>query len=792
MRSSLTSRNVCRRLLASSHGFSSPASALSGLSQASSSSSSPRSTRRRRALLQPPSHRTFLSFFKSKPPREIKAAGFEPGFSTFIEFRSNTLNKVKPPSRDVLLEAVRAFFNHKLRYKKPVNKTQAFVARLVIEHLQAERNGRADAPQPSDEGERKAWMPQPMLNRDDLEKALRALAIYHRNGKSKDVANLAVFVYEELQALKRSLLAWKRASESKRTFSEIHSEDLLLLLTILTNHDQTMVAANILSKFNGVVVDPANPTSSDDKGTRNKLLKLHLLVLRGYGREGDLFRLREYAKMLCDSGFPYTFDFATSMTGVLASIGEDGEAELREWFEKPLDQKNPNREGQIEHLQSPKAYMDLVTFCSKTGRQPDWLKKALQELCDMNPPKRWWDVILNWAVCQGKDIGHIKKMIDVMTQVNPDDEAVRSDIQTINGMLKLAIAQKEYFLAERINSLASELGLRPDAETYLSMLKARIAGQDSRGAASAFQDVIHSGSITPGSETSEVVNQYLRYLCSTTDSPTVIRSLSHVEAQQGELEPETVVDVCLKFLRDDRTMEVVDTLGLHLTQFSMDERLVVRKELLQYCLDMSISTARAWDVYSLLRQFLPETSKEERTQLMKAFFSRKRPDMACHIFGHMRSHPDDKIRPDLDTYVICLENLGLFPDSESLTMVHNMFKMDALIQPSTRLYNAFIIAYTGCGEPRKAFEFWRQVANSKDGPTYKSLELVFRACQKLPYGYDRAKVIWDKMQGLEVDVPAPVYDAYILMLAGQAQLDKVKTMLVARHTDYAEEPAQIL
>lgn len=789
MRSSLSSRNVCRRLVVCSPGLSSPASALSGLSRASSS---PRSTRHRRALVQPPSRRTFLSFFKQKPPREIKTVGFEPGFETFIEFRSNTVNKVKPPSREVLLQAVRAFFDHKLLHKKPVNKTQAFVARLVIEHLQADRPGRAGAPQPANDLERKAWLAQPMLNREDLQKALRALAIHNRHGTSKDVADLAVFIYQELKALKISLPSWKGADERKRKLSEIHSDDLPRLFTILTHHNQTTLAAEMLSKLKDVVIDPAKPRSRDEEGTRNKLFELHLKVLRGYGREGDHYRLRAYAKMLCSAGFPYTPEFAMSMTNAFASMGEDGEEELREWFEKPLVHEDPSRDRQLDNLQSPKAYMDLVTFSSKTGRQPDWLKTALQELCDMNPPKRWWDVILKWAVCQGKDIGHIRHMIGVMAQVNPKDESVRADILTFNGMLRVAIAHKEYFLAERINSLASELGLRPNADTHISLLKARIAGQDNIGAASAFQDVIHAGSIKPGSEANEVLNLYLRYLCSIADSPTVIDSLSRVEAQEGQLEPETVVEVCLKFLRDDRTMEVVDTLGLHLTQFSMDERRIVGKELLLYCLDMSISTARAWDVYSLLRQFLPETSKEQRTQVMKAFFSRKRPDMACHIFGHMRSHADDKIRPDSETYIICLENLGSFPDLESLTMVHNMYKMDALIQPSTRLYNAFMIAYTGCNEPRKAYEFWRQVANSKDGPTYKSLELAFRACQKLPYGYDRAKVIWDKMHSLEVDIPAPVYDAFILMLAGQAQLDKAKAMLLARHTDYAEEPAQIL
>lgn len=784
MRSSLSSRNVCRRLLLS-HGLSSPASALSGLSYASA----PRSTRYRRALVQSPSHRTFLSFFRQKPPRDIKAAGFEPGFNTFIDFRANTLNNVKPPSREDLLQAVRDFFDYKLLLRKPVNGTQAFVARLVIEYLQADRPGRTGESEPATGTQRKAWLAQPMLSKDDLQKVLHGLAIYNRRGKSQDVAELATFVYEELKALKMSLLG-KRGTDHK--LSEMRSDELHRLVTILTHHDQTSQAADIVSKFEDLVADPANPISKEDEGKRNKLFVLHLLVLRGYGREGNYYRLREYAKLLCSSGFPYTSEFSASMTNAFASMGEAGEEELREWFEKPLADVKSSKDRMFRNIPSPRAYMDLVNFSSRTGRQPEWLKTALQNLCDMNPPKRWWDVILKWAVFQGKDIGHIRKMIGVMTQVNPEDESICVDISTINGMLGVALANKEHFLAERINSLGSELGLRPNTETYISLLKARIAGQDSIGAASAFQDIIHTGPISPSSETSEAINLYIRYLCSTADSTNVIENLSRVEAQQGEFEPETVVDVCLKLLRDDKTMEVVDTLGLHLSQSSMDDRRVVRSELLLHCLDMTISTARAWDAYSILRQFLPETSREERTRLMKAFFSRKRPDMACHIFGHMRAHSDDDIRPDLDTYVVCLENLGAFPDSESLTMVHNMFKMDALIHPSTRLYNAFIIAYTGCNQSRKAFEFWRQVANSKDGPTYKSLELVFRACQKLPYGYDKAKVIWDKMHSLEVDIPANVYDAYILMLAGQAQLDKAKAMLLARHADYAEEPAQIL
>jgi hypothetical protein len=151
----------------------------------------------------------------------------------------------------------------------------------------------------------------------------------------------------------------------------------------------------------------------------------------------------------------------------------------------------------------------------------------------------------------------------------------------------------------------------------------------------------------------------------------------------------------------------------------------------------------------------------------------------------MRAHPDERIRPDLDTYVLCLEGLGAVPDEESLGMVHNMFKMDTMIQPNVRLLNALMIAHTSCDQPRRAFDYWGQIANLPEGPTYQSLEHVFRACQKIPYGYDRAKLIWEKIQKLDVDIPENVYDAYTLMLAGQMELEKTKDMLLFKQVEYA-------
>lgn len=728
-----------------------------------------------------------------------------------MKFHANTLDKVKPPSDEQMVQAFRLFFKTKLSSQKAVNPTQALLIRQAVEHLQSDKTDAQDAPNVNAKKKNSA---DDKLSTDDLLQALRALAIQHRQGPSEDVAELATVIYNELEPNKttaddkdakfNSVLQRYMLEPIQTTADNQNVEDKLAKLnpvlqryiSILTHHKQTLKAAGIVSEFQNLVTDDKAKSEETGKACQQRLFDIHLLVLRGYAREADHDRLRSYAQMMCDAGFPYTPLFQLNLTGAFASMGEAGEKELQEWFEKPLADGKWSKILASEHLPHPKTYLHLIKFASQIGRQPEWINTALQQLCDSNPQKRWWDVIFQWAVYQGKDISHLRKMVDVVVQVNPevnpDDESVRVDILTINGMLEAAIAKKEHFLAERINSMASELGLRPDERTHMALLRARIEGQDKIGAASTFDEIVHSGQFLPDSRLSKAANLYIRSACVGSTSAEIIQAVSRFEARHGELEPVTVADVCMRFLRDDQKMEVVDTLGLHLNQFSMDERRLIRTEFLQYCLDMSISTARAWDTYSLLRQFWPETPKEERTKIMQAFFSRKRPDMACHVFGHMRAHPDNAYRPDLDHYVLCLENLGAYPDRNSVAMIHNMLKMDARIQPSTKLYNAFIIAFTGSNETRKAFEFWRQVANSKDGPTYKSLELVFRACQRMPYGHDRAKVIWDKMATLEVDVPVNVYDAFILMLAGQGRLGDAGRMLLQRFAEYDEEPSQIL
>ncbi|KAK7746379.1 hypothetical protein SLS53_002338 [Cytospora paraplurivora] len=688
-----------------------------------------------------------MNLFK-KPPREIKDTGFEPGFGTFVEFHARTVQGTKLPPSEELIKAFRKFFDFKLLRKKPLNTTQAFCATLLLKHIQS-----------TDDGSK--------LELRDLQRASYAISLKPGRGGTSEHVRFATEIYNQITALKYS----GRPLSDEDRLAELRSDDLERYVIALIRHGATNMAADFLSSFQSLYgqFNPRRP---------NALNRLRMLILKGFGKEGNETRLREFADGLIEAGYDYSAEFHEIMTCFYAGIDGDGEHGLRTWFEKPIGGGAMAR---------PDSYMALIKFSSRTGTQPEWLKKAMQKLCDSNPPKAWWDVILRWAIYQGRDIDQLKRMIDVMVQSNQKDDSIRPDARTINGLISAAVENNNSLLAERINGLASELGLRPNATTYALLLEARIAGKDTTGASSAFDDLIHCTPLV--GKAIQVINQYIRHLCSDTtiDYRLILNVLSQVERREVELEPETVVELCLTFFKNDNAHEVIDTLSLHIKQFSMDDRQVVRQSLIAYCLDNVVSTARAWNGYSLLRQFFPETSREERIKLMGGFFTRKRADMACYIFGHMRAHVNDDMRPDLDTYIVALEGLGACPDLESLQMVHNMFKMDTKIQPVTKLYNAFMIAYTACGEPSKAWEFWQQVSASIEGPTYSSLSIVFRVCQVLPYGDDKAKVIWDRMQRMEIEIPDHVYVSYAVMNAGQEHLDEVKNLLAAMPTHYGKE-----
>ncbi len=110
-------------------------------------------------------------------------------------------------------------------------------------------------------------------------------------------------------------------------------------------------------------------------------------------------------------------------------------------------------------------------------------------------------------------------------------------------------------------------------------------------------------------------------------------------------------------------------------------------------------------------------------------------------------------------------------------MVHNMLKMDTTVQLDTRLYNALMMAYASCEDPATAIEFWRDITNSTEGPSYNSLAIVFWACELQPYGDRAARQIWQKVQRMDLEVPPNVFWAYCGAIAGSGHVEEVMRLI---------------
>ncbi|KAL2255814.1 hypothetical protein VTK26DRAFT_2674 [Humicola hyalothermophila] len=750
MRSQLA-RNVYLRLPAS-HGSRPPCRALQGRCLATLTRPRPRP--RPRPLSSPlptrrQSRRTFFGIFQ-KPPRMLKEPDMEPGYDVLLHFRSLETENARFPPREDLLKGWRQFIRHKKRYHKAMNPTQAFLALRLLGYLLETEN---EMGQEEDD-----------LSFEDLRMAL-SVTLKPPKGTTEHHLDLAKVLYGDIN---RRIQRMRDLGVDEEVIREAsgakNGNDFQTLIEALTKYGGSLEAVELLAQYR------------EQSGSGEKLQPagkiLWTSVLRGLAKEGrEEELLREY-KRAEQAGVEYMPTVHEIMSTFYAT--RDRVEETKRWFKKPV---------YANWLRTPESYLAMVRFALRNGEQK-WLEPFFEQLVNSKPQKEWWDVVLQWAVlAMDKGVEDIKQMIEVMSATVKGKKGPKPDAATIDALIMAAIEKKNPYLAERFLSLGNELGIAPKATTYILQMDYRLDAKDLSGVHAIYDKLLKGEVEVRNDEDLPVLNKYLRTLCSMPE-PDVERVLditADLEQRHVVLEPETVVALCMLFLSNDNQFDVIDTLSLHTVSYSLEERAQVRQAFVDYCLDARVSTARAWDCYSLLRQFFPETGTADRVRLMDAFFARRRPDMAAYIFGHMRGHDNPAQRPTADVYVRCLEGLGrsAAPDPDSLRMVHNMLKMDTTVQLDTRLRNALMMAYAASEDPGTAVDFWRDITNSAEGPSYNSLAIVFWACELMPgpYGERTARDIWAKIQRMDLEVPRDVFDAYCGALAGSGHADEVMRLI---------------
>ncbi|OHE92948.1 pentatricopeptide repeat domain-containing protein [Colletotrichum orchidophilum] len=671
--------------------------------------------------------RTFFGILQ-KPPRQIKKPEYEPGWTTVLTWRNRLLESVRPPSRTELVEAFRDLFAYKVRFNIVVNSTQALHCRNLLRYLI----------------ENKDDEPGPGLTLSELTSAREALLKLPRED-TKDHLEFSKLLYDAIKE--------ERALDPTDPGA---AEDFESYLVALTLFGASPEAFSILQEHWAQLPEAERP------GAQN----LWVNVLQGLaeeGREAELVAAVTKAEIF---GLPFTSSFHEIMTTFFAK--KDNVLETKKWFLRPAHNN--------EHP-SPRTFKEILHF-SVRNNQRGWTAPIFKKLVDANPSKEHWDVIYQWAVLSmGKGLDDIKSMFEVVARHNPDDSSFLPDTQTINGLLEVAVEKSDPYLADRLVSFSSELSIRPDATTYLLQMDFKIRAKDLSGARAAYMQLPKTE--LSGEDDLPLINKYLQALCyQAKPNLTAIREMLDIlEDRIVTLDPETVVALCTVFLKNDQQFEIIDTLSLNVFQHSNEQRRSIRDAFVAYCLDRKNSTARVWDAYSILRQFFQETSVESRLQLMNAFFDRKRSDMAIHVFGHMRQHVNPTFHPTSEAYIQCFEGMGRCPDLDSTKLVHNMLKMDTKIQPSTKMFNALMIAYGACRKPSLGLEFWQDIVRSAEGPSYNSLEIVFSLCEVKAFGDQIARDIWKKIEKMEVDVPPAVFASYCGGIAGNGNLQEVQSTI---------------
>jgi len=486
-------------------------------------------------------------------------------------------------------------------------------------------------------------------------------------------------------------------------------------------------------------------------------------VLRGLIVEGKTNQVEETVEIMQKRGIPFDYKIHQTIMSYFAGRNQDMEM-TKKWYSHPIAGNTPP---------TPRADSLVLKLCIHKNEM-DWGDAIFKSLLERHPgDKAVWNIIFQWSAAKGKSVDEIERMMQVMVRRSEDDKyPLQPDMDTINGLIELANARNDPYTAERYVALGQRWSLQPNALTYLLQLDYRIKVGDLGGARTAYARL--QGEEVMDDKDLPLINQLIVALSAEKGQnyDAIMGLVEDLSERKARFEPATVAALSSIHLQRGEMDDLVDLLNSHAFHYGLDQRALVSNILLAHCLNPSTPTSRAWDTYNILRQTFAEIDIPTRTTVMNNFFSRNRSDMATHVFGHMRQQQVKSLRPTVATYAQCLSGLSRAGDRESLRIVHNMIKLDSEIEPDTQLYNALMLGYNGCGDSRTALGFWEDILHSREGPSYASIQIALRACERASNGEDIARDIWAKLQKFEIEVTREIYAAYVGALAGQNLFDE--------------------
>ncbi|KAK5119262.1 hypothetical protein LTR85_007876 [Meristemomyces frigidus] len=713
--------------------------------------------------VRPSQRRTFFNFnMFRKAKRELKEADMDPGIEKMMELEKMQRMRARLPHPEDVADALRKFFAAKRAQKKPLEDTQAQLALQSINYCIEFQKGRVA-------NEVEYGAAPPILSTKFLLAAAKAM----RWGLPTRISDAHI---ELTHAIHRAMV-------DANSNSKIALEACCILLS-MSGVPEKARELLVQQESAGASLVPLSSTDAEDVSAADDVEEVAeqasssysnsawRYVLRGFALKQDEPEIQRTLAMLTERGLGGGRMVALIMLEFHISRGEV--VEIKKWWEQYSQAKVTNRPITISDDQNTgRATACVLQWCLSSSNL-EFGHQIVTSVMKTNPPKPVWDAIFVWAAGTGKGVDEIGRMIDVMNRSNdaiPEQTNWRvPDTATINALVEFAISKDDPYMAERFIALGRDRGIEPDAKTYVLQMEYRLSVNDVDGALTAYKNL--QAMDLSENEDLPAVNKLVVALCSSKrhDFDTIMNVAADLSDRRARFEPLTVATLSLLHLNRDELHDVIDLLNTHAFHYSSTERSSVRYTLISYCLDPATPTSRSWDAYTIIRNVFDELARDSRTELMTNFFTRERPDMAVHVFNHMRQHSRADTIPTIDTYIAAFMGTARLNDLESLEVVHNQLKLDYNINLNTLLRNALVIAYTACGRPRKALGFWDDIVASREGPSYNSIHIALRACEKSPYGDLKAKEIWEKLRRLNVELDSTMWASYTAALAGNGDV----------------------
>ena len=698
------------------------------------------------------SKRTFFGFSK-EAQRKPKETVITPGFNTMAELDKMEALQARPPPAANLAAAFKRFFIDRTRTKEPLEDRQVLLTTKVLLHLlQSHEDFRQDS-----------GFPNKGLGSQHLQMALDALKNGPgRSSKFEDICRFADVIYQEIK--QRRDITPSSPDLSKLFFGE----------TIPSY-------VEVVSRF-GRPLDGRQALVDHWQEHHEKIgMQSWKNVLQGLAMLQDQDQLRETVKVLDELGISFTAELRNAVVQALSKT--TNLTSTREWFDTFLKE---------EAATSLDTKLYILRQCI---RHKDFERgqPILNRLIDEGLEKKTWDMVFLWAAAKGKGVEEIARMMDVMVRREQENEKpILPDIETFNGLIRMASENNDSYRAEQYLTLAQKRGMELNAETLLMQCDYRLKVGDVDGARHAYRQLQQHEA--PLEKDSAILNRLIVALSdkAAQNHDAIMLYVEELIDKKGTFEPPTVAILAQIHLDRHEEFDVIDLFETHVYQYGTADRSMIIDVMVKFCLDRSIPSARVWNAYEILREVFPELSNDIRLQLMNSFFARKRSDMGLHVFGHIRQREVKKLRPDAEAYIQCFAGLGTLKDLESLQLIHNMLKLDSEVEPDTKLTNALMLAYIACDEPWQAMQFWDDIVYSREGPTYNSIQIALHGCELEVFGDRRARDIWAKLQKYQVEVTREIYAAYVGAIAGHGQIKEAISLVKDTKTVLDLEPDTLM